>query len=282
MIRQHQQAVRSSCIIQLAGQWSQHPPVNVFDCLDLPLRASLMPHLIRRFNMKIRKIIPVFQQRVHRRLSLALIIGIQASICSRNLRAVHPRADGNSFEQIHRRDHDASLSEGFPEIRKRRPCTRAPEPETVGWILSLPLPFKIQRMLLQDLITAFLHLQQPRIRGKPRSDLLLQNIVGRSQFPGHAVFPYHAVPVAGSHIKLSIWNLHPVQNCLEQNLRIFGTDLVGTVIQDRLFLIGRILLRQCNEITSESNVSLFHSGSDAQRFQRGTSGIILLRIITKD
>ena len=233
-----------------------------------------MSHLVRRFHMDISKIIPLLCESFYSRFGLSLIIGIQTAVGSFYLNAVHLRSCGDAFQKIYGGDHHAFFVVDIFERSKDRLRSRSPEPKAVGRVQPLFLPPDVQGMVFQDLITSLLHVKKRFIVGKVFPDLSLKNIVGRRQFQHLPSVPHQTVTVACSCIETVGFVLQLPAYVPEKDRRVLRADLIGTVIQDGLLFIGRVLFCKSDKIAAVHHVCILHVHADAQRFQRGSPRII--------
>ena len=150
------------------------------------------------------------------------------------------------------------------EIRKLWFCPCSPEPETVSRIQSLFLPFLINGMIRQNLITFLLQIHQNLLSCHIVSNNLSPDIMGRRKGNHHTLFPNQAMAVAGSHIKLENFILKFPLHCIQKFFCFLSTDFICTVVQNMLFLIDFFLFRKSHQVCPDGNVSLFQINSYIQ------------------
>ena len=68
--------------------------------------------------------------------------------------------------------------------------------------------------------------------------------------------------------------------CFNQNCCVLCRDFAGAMVDDGLFFIWKIIIGDCDHIGTDCHISVFHSYTDGQRFQWGTSCVIDFRVIT--
>ena len=164
--------------------------------------------------MDIRKIISLFGQYVNCCLRFSFIICIQTTVCALYFHDFHGCTYGNSFQQIYGRDHRTFQLCFLFKGRKSRLCARTPEPAGVCRIQAVLLPFYINRMVYENIITFPHHLTKYSILWKILSDCLPQHIMWLCQFNHFSLIPDQQMAVAGSHIKLVSFILQPFPNCI--------------------------------------------------------------------
>ena len=214
---------------------ADHLLINVLDRGNLIGNASLMPHLVRRFNVYVDEIISFICQRFYRRFAFSPVIRIQAAVGAFNCNIVHTGTHRDPFQKVHGGDHGASDAVLLFKGCKRRSCTRAPEPGGICRILSFRAPLHIDRMVLQDIITSDHHIPEHRIGRQIFPDPSGQDIMGRRQFHHPAVVPDQQMPVACSCVEIisfsvaGTFRLLPASKFFLQGIqkdrRILRTDL---------------------------------------------------------
>ena len=230
--------------------------------------------------MYIDKIISVFSKRLHGCPSLACIVRIQSAVGAFHDDIIHPGSHGNPFKKIHCGDHCTFFVEFLFKRIQGRLCACSPEPRRVGRILSFFPAFSVHRVVLQDVIASHHHVTEHFILRQILSDPFCQDIVRCCQLDHVPLLLDQKMAVAGACVESISIPFQPFTQRGQKFCCFLRADLTGTVIQYMTFFILLLFLRKGDKIAAERYVVRCHLCANAQRFQRRSSRVIFLRIIS--
>ena len=153
----------------------------------------------------------------------------------------------------------------------------APEPDSIGRILTLRAPLLVDGVILENVPRSHHHVKQRLAllaRGQIGGNLPVGDVVrGRERAPRPAAFLDKAMAVGDARVQRKTGAVELLFQRCDQLFCLLRGDLARRVVQHGL-LFERLFLGEGDEVAAQRDVGVFQGNADGRRLQGGAPRII--------